>query len=90
MNAMTATERLDINDMVRSYLTAERRLLAVRQKFFHQGKPVMVRSGRYDGPGVVDHDGIMCHLTCVPVRIPNGNVWYYPVDCVDPVDGCGA
>jgi len=86
---MTATERLEINETVRSFLAAERQLLAVRQRFFPQGKPVMVRSGRYDGPGVVDHDG-MCHLACVPVRVPNGNLWYYPVDCVDPVDGGGA
>lgn len=86
---MTATERLEINETVRSFLAAERQLLAVRQRFFPQGKPVMVRSGRYDGPGVVDHNG-MCHLACVPVRVPNGNLWYYPVDCVDPVDGGGA
>jgi hypothetical protein len=82
---MTATERLDIRGMVSSFLTAERQLLSVRQRFFPRGRPVMVRSERYTGPGVVDNDGL-CHLTCVPVRIPNGNVWYYPVDCVEPVD----
>lgn len=83
---MTATERLEINNAARSFLEQERLLLSVRQRFFPQGRPVMVRSDRYDGPGVVDHDG-MCHLTCVPVRIPNGNVLYCPVDCVEPVDG---
>lgn len=82
---MTATERHEINETVRSFLAQERQLLSVRQRFFPQGKPVMVFAKTYDGPGVVDHDG-MCHLTCVPVKIPNGNVWYYPVDCVEPVD----
>ena len=85
VNKMNESEKREIKDKVKSFLACERELLEVRQRFFTQGRPVMVKTSRYDGPGVVEHDG-RCHMTCVPVRLPNGNVWYYPVECVDPIE----
>lgn len=67
--------------VVARYMQAQRRLAAEKLKWFPVGTLVAVDSPRYEGLGVVVTDA-SCPLSKLPVRIENGNVWYYEVtDC---------
>ena len=46
------------------------------------GTAVIVDCKRYKGPGKtvpISHD---CPTDCIPVLLPNENIWWYPIDVV--------
>ena len=54
-------------------------LIGYRDRTFQPGDSVWVRCQRYEGPGKVSReDG--CPPDLLPVQVPNGNVWWYPLE----------
>lgn len=58
-------------------------LKSYRNQTFPSGTPVQVDCKRYTGPGKVVDDPD-CPPDCLPVRVPNGNVWWYPLEACRP------
>ncbi|HYG24473.1 MAG TPA: hypothetical protein VEH04_16970 [Verrucomicrobiae bacterium] len=55
-------------------------LREIRNQLFKPGQPVRVYSARYKGFGVVVKE--QTDPSMLPVKLENGNVWWYPVeDC---------
>ena len=67
--------------LLTSYRACHNALVIHRTQQFPSGTEVKVNvPGRYVGPGVAVQDG--CPADQVAVRLPNGNTWWYPLDCV--------
>lgn len=80
---MTAVE---LSDLLIRYRVERNSLEHYKAKAFPSGTPVVVSCPRYRGPGISARaDG--CPADQLPVRLGNGNVWWYPLeDCrVAPV-----
>lgn len=56
---------------------------------FPAGSNVIVKAPRYKGPGVVAGDS-ECPADHLAVRLPNGNVWFYPLECCSLDDNADA
>lgn len=66
---------------VRRYRHWQSRLERAKELIFKRGTKVVVNCERYQGPGVVVLNS-ECPPDRLPVRIPNGNVWFYPLECI--------
>lgn len=74
------TAEVDVN-WVKRYRHWQSRLERAKELIFKPGTKVVVNCDRYRGPGVVTReDG--CPADHLPVRVPNGNVWWYPLECI--------
>lgn len=74
--AMTAVE---LSDLLIRYRVERNSLEQHKAKTFPCGTPVVVSCPRYRGPGIASHsDG--CPADQLPVRLPNDNVWWYPLE----------
>lgn len=67
-----------VQDVVREYNDAWEKLAQARGKLFPPGTAVNVACGQYTGPGTVTNDSD-CPIYKLPVRLENGNVWWYPL-----------
>lgn len=52
-----------------------------RAKVFPAGTRVWVKCDRYKGAGIVRGDA-QCPPDQIPIEIPNGNTWWYPIQSV--------
>lgn len=71
------TQALALVDGYRNFAEA---LKQFRETKFKIGERVSVDAGRYRGPGIVASDS-SCPPDQLPVRLENGNVWWYPIEC---------
>jgi hypothetical protein len=58
-------------------------LVLFKQRNFPIGSEVIVSADRYNGNGIVIKD-YQCPPTSIPVKIENGNIWYYPLESCQP------
>jgi len=72
---------MNLQELVTQYLAAKKALVDARDIELPIGIKVLVAAPQYHGPGVVVGDS-GCPTERVAVRIPNDNVWWYPVECV--------
>lgn len=80
-NSRASVKQLSSHDLVDLFAKAKKDLEDFKAKNFPFYAPVMVNSQRYEGPGVVWNDE-NCPPDKLAVRLPNDNVWWYPVcDC---------
>lgn len=76
-----SVKQLSSHDLVDLFAKAKKDLEDFKAKNFPFYAPVMVNSQRYEGPGIVWNDE-NCPPDKLAVRLPNDNVWWYPVcDC---------
>ena len=84
MREINEDEQLLLGLTLMQYRDSQQYLILYREKTFSIGLRVLVNTTQYNGPGVVaDPDG--CPLDKVAVRLPNDNVWWYPIESVIPV-----
>jgi hypothetical protein len=69
--------------LLSAYATARAALEKYRDENYSRGTPVMVNCNRYVGPGLAVRDA-QCPLDQVAVVLENGNVWWYPLESVQP------
>lgn len=76
----------NLRQLLENYRRAEQALRLFRQANYPTGKAVIVDAEKYHGQGIVDADSL-CPITKIPVRLENGNVWYYDMsDCNQKAD----
>jgi len=71
-----------IQDLLSNYRLAKCELEIYRNRLVKK-RHVTVNAPRYHGPGVAVLD-FECPPEMVAVRLPNKNVWFYPIDTVTP------
>ncbi len=77
---LAASHNSDFNAMM---------LAELRNKMFPVGSFVDVNCSRYKGPGIVVN-APECSPTSLPVRLQNGNTWFYPMlDCCPRIEPLG-
>lgn len=64
----------------------ENLILEYKEKNFPFGCKVMVNADRYVGPGVVNRYTSDLPINKIPVKLENGNTWYYLVECCERAD----
>jgi hypothetical protein len=72
-------------ELVEAYKTAVTNLDAYRVKTFRSGMFVKVNCDRYHGYGFIVRNSD-CPPHVVPVKLENGNTWWYPIESVMPVE----
>lgn len=65
------------------FRAARRALERYKGDRFYPGTPVVVDCARYTGPGMAVTDN-QCPEDQVAVRVPSGNVWWYPIEYCRP------
>lgn len=75
-------------ELVARYEVACDELKLFKRDTYKPGMPVEVDTDRYRGPGIVALDGA-CPPNQLPVRLGNGNVWWYPIQDCRPANGGG-
>jgi hypothetical protein len=72
--------------LVADYLKAKESLARHRGDKLPIGVECVVSCGaRYTGPGVTVEQGD-CPPHLVPVLVSSGNIWWYPIECVTPIE----
>lgn len=80
-----ASSRAGLSELVKQYRTLAGALLEVKARQFPEGKSVQVDCDQYKGPGIVVlRDGTPPNK--LAVRLGNGNVWWYPIECCTPIN----
>ena len=70
-----------LNELLENYRRAEQALRLFRQSNYPTGTLVNVDAVKYHGPGTVAADSLR-PVTQIPVKLENGNVWFYDLkDC---------
>lgn len=72
-----------LEQLVRRYDAAFGKLAKARREMFPTGSAVTVDAPSYHGAGFVASDGD-CPVHKLPVRLENGNVWWYPLVACTP------
>ena len=52
-----------------------------RQTWYPAGKVVQVECGQFKGYGITAGQDDSAPADQLPVRLENGNVWWYPIEC---------
>lgn len=73
-----------MKSILKRYRAALAALEKARAKRFYHGTPVLVSCRRYSGPGTAVTDN-QCPPDQVAVLLPNGNVWWYPIEALRPL-----
>lgn len=61
-------------------------IIGYKHKIFPTGCSVLVNCDRYYGPGIVGYHTNQCPIDRIPVKLENGNTWYYLVECCERID----
>jgi len=78
------SKRLAVSTLAFQVRSHARQLEKYKDELFPCRKTVMVDCDRYRGLGVATRwDG--CPADQLPVMLPNGNTWFYPVEACHPV-----
>ena len=76
--------RAEKPDPVRQYRELRERVLELKRERFPMGCRVKVEHRRYEGPGVIESEVCGLPTDQIAVLLPNGNVWWYPIESVVP------
>ena len=76
-------ERVRCSALLGHYRDSRKELSDFKGWRFAPGTQVTVDCERYKGPGVVAAD-YECPVDKLPVRLENGNVWWYPLEACWP------
>lgn len=79
------TTQPGVRSVLENYRKATCALRRFRAETFPTGSRVRVDAVNYEGFGVVDADS-RCPITHLPVKLQNGNVWYYDLTDCYPID----
>ena len=71
--------------ILRDYRDSLRRLEEYRKANFQAHTKVIVNAPQYKGPGITTVEDAT-RPDQVAVRLGNGNVWWYPIECVRRVE----
>jgi hypothetical protein len=73
-----------MNELLIKYCVAKNELTEWKDKTFPIGSKVYVNAPRYIGDGIVAKDS-MCPMTQLPVKLENGNIWWYSLETCEPL-----
>lgn len=83
---MNLVDQSIIQLAVDNFKEAKFALETYRLEMYPAGQEVEVASMNYNGPGIVQYsDNPYCPVDMLPVRLSNGNVWWYDLIKCKPV-----